>query len=213
MAEQSHERFDVLYNACVMVGPDGYVGKYRKTHQPLTERLTFYSGDGDYPVFDTRIGKVGLTVCYDKCYPEPARIQALKGAQILVSPTAWPCLSHSADDPDFKVSDIFALARASENMIFFVESTIGWSEEEPCMGHSRIIGPNPGQICATTGFDEEMAVADVDIEAEILNARLFAMGGSDLLKDRKPATYGMIAQVNKWNPISGDMGQFDWDED
>ena len=60
MAEQSHERFDALYNTLVVVGPEGFVGKYRKVHQPLTERIMFYSGSGDYPVFDTRFGKIGL---------------------------------------------------------------------------------------------------------------------------------------------------------
>jgi hypothetical protein len=84
---------------------------------------------------------------------------------------------------------------------------ISWSETEPMMGYSRILGPNPYQICATTGFDEEMAVADVDIEAEILKAKLYSMGGSDLLKDRKPATYNELAKPNKFNPISGDLGQ------
>lgn len=49
MAEQSHERFDALYNTLVVVGPEGFVGKYRKVHQPLTERIMFYSGSGDYP--------------------------------------------------------------------------------------------------------------------------------------------------------------------
>ena len=46
------------------------------------------------------------------------------------------------------------------------------------MGHSRIIGPNPMQTCATTGFEEGMAIADVDIKAEIMKARLASMAGS-----------------------------------
>lgn len=78
MAEQSHERFDALYNTLVVVGPEGFVGKYRKVHQPLTERIMFYSGSGDYPVFDTRFGKIGLMICFDKAYPEVSRTLALK---------------------------------------------------------------------------------------------------------------------------------------
>ncbi len=70
------------------------------------------------------------------------------------------------------------------------------------MGHSRIIGPNPMQTCATTGFEEGMAIADVDIKAEIMKARLASMAGSDLLKDRKPATYGELVKKNRRNPIS-----------
>jgi predicted amidohydrolase len=191
-----HKRFDVCYNACVLVGPEGFIGKYRKTHQPLTERLTFYSGSGDYPVYDTRIGRIGLTICFDKCYPEVTRTLALKGAQIILSPTCWPCITHSEDDPDFADYNIFSFARAYENMVFFAESNISWSGTEPMMGYSRIIGPNTYQICATTGFEEAMAVADVDIKAEVLKAKLYPVGGSDLPKDRKPATYTELTKPN-----------------
>ena len=205
MAEQSHERFDALYNTLVVVGPEGFVGKYRKVHQPLTERIMFYSGSGDYPVFDTRFGKIGLMICFDKAYPEVSRTLALKGAQILLCPTAWPSIEPSEDDNDFRAGNVFSFARALENMCFFMDSCVSGKFE---MGHSRIIGPNPMQVCATTGFEEGMAIADVDVEGEILKSRLYAMAGSDLLKDRKPATYGELAKPNRYNPISGDLGQF-----
>ena len=195
MVEQDQERFDVLYNTCVLVGPEGYIGKYRKVHQALAERLYMYPGNGEYPVFDTRIGKVGLSVCFDKAYPEVARILAIQGAEIIVAPTAWRCMDRTDEDPDFRLANIFAFSRAMENMVFYVEAT----HAGPCrMGHSRIIGPNPIQICATTGYDEGMAVAEVDIQQEILNARLAAMAGSDLLKDRKPGTYSILTENNPY---------------
>lgn len=207
MAEQSHERPDVIYNSLVLVGPEGFVGKYRKVHQPLTERIMFYSGAGDYPVFDTEIGKLGLMVCFDKAYPEVSRILALKGAEVLLCPTAWPSVEPSEDDNDFKLGNIFSFARAAENMVFFIDSCTAAQYE---MGHSRIIGPWPQQILATTGFEEGIAITgDVDIRSEIQQARLRAMAGSDLLKDRKPATYGPLVKPNKYNPMSGDLGQFE----
>lgn len=205
MAEQSHESWDMIYNTLVLVGPEGYMGKYRKVHLPLTERILMYPGDGDYPVFDTRIGKIGLMICFDKAYPEVARTLALKGADILLCPTAWPALEPNEDDSDYKAGNVFSFARALENMCFFVDSCVSGPYE---MGHSRIIGPNPLQVCATTGFEEGMAVADVDVRAEIAQARIASMAGSDLLKDRKPATYGELAKPNRRNPISGDVGQF-----
>lgn len=204
MVEQDPDDWDILYNVVVMVGPDGYVGKYRKVHLPLTERIMIYPGEGDYPVYDTRFGRVGLMVCFDKAYPEVARSLALKGADILVCPTAWPALEPSEDDNDYKAGNVFSFARALENMCFFIDSCLAGQYE---MGHSRIIGPNPMQVCATTGFEEGMAICDVDIQEEIMKARLYAMAGSDLLKDRKPATYGALAKPNKRNPISGDIGQ------
>ena len=205
MCEQDPEEFDIIYNALVVVGPEGFVGKYRKVHLPLTERIMMYPGDGDYPVFDTRFGRIGLMVCFDKAYPEVSRALALKGAQILLCPTAWPSIEPSEDDNDYKAGNVFSFARALENMCFFVDSCTSGPYE---MGHSRIIGPNPMQICATTGFEEGMCIADIDIEAEIMKARLASMAGSDLLKDRKPATYGDLCVPNKRNPISGDVGQF-----
>ncbi len=205
MTEQDPDDWNIIYNDVVLVGPEGYIGKYRKVHLPLTERILMYPGDGDYPVFDTRFGRVGLMVCFDKAYPEVSRALALKGADILLCPTAWPALEPNEDDNDFKAGNVFSFARALENMCFFIDSCASGPYE---MGHSRIIGPNPMQICATTGFDEGMAVADVDIQGEILKARLASMAGSDLLKDRKPATYGELVKTTKRNPISGDVGQF-----
>ena len=191
MIEQDKERFDVLYNTGVLVGPEGYVGKYRKVHQPLAERLYFYPGNGEYPVFDTRIGKVGLQVCFDKAYPEVARSLAVQGAEIIVSPNAWRAMERTEEDPDFRLGNVFAFARAMENIVFFVEATHAGPFR---MGHSRVIGPNPMQVCATTGYDEGIAIAEVDIQKEILNARLVAMAGSDLLKDRKPGTYSKLVE-------------------
>ena len=63
--------------------------------------------------------------------------------------------------------------------------------------------PNPGQIIATTGFEEEMVVAEVDVEEEINRARIFSMGGSDLLRDRKAGTYGELTKWNAYNPYWG----------
>ena len=200
MAEKDSERFDATHNVAVLVGPEGYVGKYRKVHLPLTERLYHYPGWGDYPVFDTAIGKIGLEVCYDKCFPEVARTLALKGAQIILGPTCWPNISGTLDDPDHKVHVTFSQARAMENMVFFVDSN---HSGQFMGGHSMIVGPNPGQIIATTGFEEGMAIAEVDIEKEIRHARIEAMGGSDLLRDRKAGTYGMLTQFNEFNPYWG----------
>lgn len=202
--ERSRDRQYAIYNSAVLVGPEGYIGHTQKTHQPLTERLMYHTGDGAYPVFDTPIGKIGFCICYEKTFPEISRILAIKGAEIIICPTAWPALSHSPEDPDFQIGNICTFARAFENQVIFVDSNHCGAYE---MGHSRIVGPKPNQIFATTDYDEGMAVADVDVQAELLDARLHTMGGQDLQKDRKPYLYKELCKSNKFCPMSGDIGQ------
>ncbi len=200
MTERDAERFDVLYNSAVLVGPEGFVGCYRKVHNPMTERLYYFPGN-EYKVFDTKIGKIGIMICFDKAFPEAARSLAVKGAEIIICPTAWPLNERSEDDDQLKLYNIFDYARTFENLVFFVGSDhCGEYEKEICAGHSRIIGPVGGyDLRATTGFDEGMAVADVDVQGDILKARCTAMGLENLIKDRRPDTYTELTKVTKYN--------------
>lgn len=79
-----------LYNSAILFDPEGeIIGKYSKTHfaQGYTINPSCYTPGEDYPVFQTPFGKVGMMICYDRQLPEPARILALKGAQILLVPS------------------------------------------------------------------------------------------------------------------------------
>ena len=71
-----------------------------------------------------------------------------------------------------------------------------------------IMGPKPGQCAATTGREEGWALADIDVEGDMNTARIFSMGGSDLLRDRKAGTYGELVQFNEYNPCWGGRGVF-----
>lgn len=196
MTEKDPEMKDVVYNCAVLVGPEGFVGKYRKVHLVLTERLIHWPGR-DIPVFDTKLGRIGMQICYDKFFPEVARTLALKGARIILSPTAWPAVSGKEDDPDLVAYLITARSRAIENSVVWVEANC-CNEYEA--GHSEIITPKAGEIVATTGFDEGMAVADVDVDAEILDAK--ARGAGDMMKDRRPDVYGTVLEPNGYCPYS-----------
>jgi len=205
MIERDPERCDVLYNAAVLVGPDGFVGRHRKVHQPGTERLYFFPGN-EYNVYDTRIGKVGMLVCYDKCYPETARSLVIQGAEIILCPTAWPTIEFSEDDGQFKIYNIFSFARAAENMVFWVEANCIGEESPPLKGagHSRILGPYPMDVRATTGWTEEaMAVAEVDIQKELVECRQLSMLMANLVKDRRPDTYGKLTEVGPYSLMNG----------
>jgi predicted amidohydrolase len=101
----------LLYNVATLIGPDGgLVGSYRKVTLPPGESDAGIMPGSEYPVFDTRFGKVGLMICYDGFFPEVARQLTINGAEVIAWPV-WGCNPHLAE------------ARAAENHVFVVSST------------------------------------------------------------------------------------------
>ncbi len=101
----------LLYNVAVLIDPDGRVqGKYRKVSLPRTEIEGGITPGEEYPVFDTRFGKLGMMVCYDGFFPEPARQLSIRGAEVIAFPV-WGC------------NPMLAAARACENHVYLVSST------------------------------------------------------------------------------------------
>jgi predicted amidohydrolase len=83
----SEKERDIVYNAQVLVGPDGYIGKQRKLHLSRDE-VNYYKGGRDILVFDVGRCKVGTVICYDNQFPEVARVLALRGADVILMPHA-----------------------------------------------------------------------------------------------------------------------------
>lgn len=101
----------LVYNVAVLIGPDGKVaGKYRKVCLPRSEIAGGIAPGNEYPVFDTRFGKVGMMVCYDGFFPEVARRLSIRGAEVIAWPV-WGC------------NPSLAAARACENHVYVVSST------------------------------------------------------------------------------------------
>ena len=101
----------IVYNTSVLVDRDGkLVGKYRKTHLPREEWESGITPGDEYPVFDTDFGKVGMMICWDLQFPEPARAMAAQGAEVILLPI-WGG------------SDVLAQARAIENHVFLISSS------------------------------------------------------------------------------------------
>jgi predicted amidohydrolase len=101
----------LIYNVAVLLGPDGKVaGKYRKVCLPRGEIAGGIAPGNDYPVFQTRFGKLGMMVCYDGFFPEVARELTNRGADVIAWPV-WGC------NPDL------AGTRACENHVYVVSST------------------------------------------------------------------------------------------
>jgi predicted amidohydrolase len=101
----------LIYNTCALLGPDGnLVGKYRKVSLPRSEIEAGIEPGHEYPVFETRFGKVGLMVCYDGFFPEVARQLSNNGAEVIAWPV-WGC------------NPLLAAARACENHVYVISST------------------------------------------------------------------------------------------
>ena len=196
MSERDKDRIDVLYNVNVLVGPEGFIGVYRKVHQPLDELHVFYPGQ-DFPVFETTIGKIGMLICYDQSFPEAARELALNGAEILVMTTAWPLTAIGSDyrtDHCMYLFNLYNRTRAAENQCFFIGSNhIGVSGDHDFCGHSRIVGAD-GVTLAELGYEEGMVMASIDVKADIIKARTESFLGLSQLKDRRPIAYKRIPE-------------------
>jgi predicted amidohydrolase len=101
----------LVYNSAVLLGPDGRIGgKYRKTCLPRSEIDAGVCAGSEYPVFQTRFGKLGMMVCYDGFFPEVARQLTIHGAEVIAWPV-WGC------------NPLLARARACENHVYLVSST------------------------------------------------------------------------------------------
>jgi predicted amidohydrolase len=101
----------LIYNVAALLGPDGkFAGKYRKVALPRSEISGGISPGDEYPIFDTRFGKLGMMVCYDGFFPEVTRQLAIRGAEVIAWPV-WGC------------NPMLASARACENHVYLVSST------------------------------------------------------------------------------------------
>lgn len=184
---------DHIFNAAVAVTGDGVLANHRKVHQPLREDENYAAGNS-FEAFDSPVGRLGMMICYDKAFPESARVLALDGAQIVVCMSAWPG-SRTNADPDLSKDrwtrrfDLFDRARALENQIVWVSANqSGTFGSLRFVASAKIVDPG-GDILAGTGVTAGVAVADVDVEQALEGARR-SMGH---LRDRRPETYGAAA--------------------
>ena len=159
MPELSEKTQATIYNTAVLVGPKGYIGKYRKmylpTHSVFEEKRYFRPGY-QAVAFDTEIGKIGLIICYDIFFPEVSRLTRLKGAQLIVCISASPAVRKT-------FFEILTAARAIENTAFLAYvNLVGIENGLQFWGGSRLIAPN-GKVLAKAKYDEEdLVMCDVN---------------------------------------------------
>ncbi|GAC66968.1 carbon-nitrogen hydrolase family protein [Gordonia soli] len=184
------------YNAAAVLDGDRIYGSYRKVHQPLGENMSYSSGT-DYRVFDTPVGRVGLQICYDKAFPEAARVMALDGAEIIASLSAWPAARTATaenlqEDRWTYRFNLFDMARALDNQVFWIAANqAGTFGSLRYVGNAKIVDPG-GNVLDSTLLDSGMAVADVDISGTFTAMR----GGMFHLRDRRPDAYGPLTDLD-----------------
>ena len=158
-------------NAAVLIGPEGYIGKYHKQNPAGTEAFEMEASREPCPVFDTPIGKIGLLICYDKVFPPVVRRMKLKGAEIILSPTAWPGMNRKLGGLDLMMQyhRWSGTNRALENGVVLVDanhSSPAGEDRGAEGGHSRIIHPLRG-VLSETGWEEAYAAAEIDPQAAV----------------------------------------------
>jgi N-carbamoylputrescine amidase len=178
-----------LYNSVVCVTGDGMLGNHRKVHQPLSEGASYDRGSG-FAAFDTPVGRLGMMICYDKAFPESARALALAGAEIVTCVSAWPTSrTNRAEDLSqdrwTQRFNLFDQVRALENQIVWLSANQSGSFGDlRFVASAKVVGPG-GEVLASTGLDAGMAVAELDVAAEVAAARRSMAH----LHNRRPEAY------------------------
>ena len=182
--ERSEKARAVLYNTAVLVGPKGFIGKYRKMHLPshsVFEEKRYFRPGYQAPTFNTDIGKLGLIICYDLFFPETTRLLRLEGTQFIICISASPAIRR-------KFFEVLTTARAIENTVFLAYvNLVGLENDLQFWGGSRIIAPN-GDVILQAKYDEEdLVVGRVDY-ADLKRAQVLV----PTLRDLRPELFELL---------------------
>lgn len=189
MPELSGKTQATVYNSSVLVGPKGFIGKYRKmylpTHSVFEEKRYFRSGYQP-AALDTELGKIGLIICYDIFFPEVSRLTRLEGAQLIVCISASPTMRRA-------FFETLTTARAIENTAFLAYvNLVGTEDGLQFWGGSRLIGPS-GKVLAKAKYDEEeMVLGTVDYD-EIRPVETFV----PTLRDLRPELFDKLKEASE----------------
>ncbi len=189
MPEVSKKTQATVYNTAVLIGPKGFIGKYRKmylpTHSVFEEKRYFRPGY-EPAAFQTELGNIGLTICYDVFFPEVFRLPRLKGAQLIICISASPAVRRG-------YFEILTAARALENTCFLAYVNLAGVEDGlQFWGGSRLVGPT-GDVLAKARYDEEdFVVCEADF-GDLRTAETFI----PTLRDLRPELFDKLKQLSE----------------
>ncbi|HIA14717.1 MAG TPA: carbon-nitrogen hydrolase [Nitrospirales bacterium] len=169
---------DTLYNSAVLIGPEGYVGRYRKMHLFMNEKDFFCPGDAGLPVFQRKNATLGLLVCYDWFFAEVWKILALKGADIICHPSNLILPRLAQQGIPF---------HAVTNRVFIVTANrIGTEGSLTFTGNSLIVEARGKILSSAPAAESHVDVVSIDLERardKTVTSR------NDLFGDRRPQDY------------------------
>ena len=184
LAEKHNNNY---FNSAVFIGPDGYIGTYRKTHLFFEEKKYFTPGDTGFKVWSTEIGRIGIMICFDWFFPESMRALALNGAEVVGHPSNLVMPYCPAAMP----------IRCLENRMFSVTANrTGTEQRNPdqilrFIGQSLIATPE-GKILLKAPRDTDiLMIADIELSLA-RNKSINSL--NDIIRDRRPEMYKNLTE-------------------
>lgn len=167
----------LYHNTAVVMEKDGSIaGKYRKMHIPddpaYYEKFYFTPGDLGFTPIETSVGKLGVLVCWDQWYPEAARLMAMKGADLLIYPTAIGYESTDVEDEKQRQRNAWIISQrghavanglpvVSVNRVGYEPDPSGQTNGITFWGNSFVAGPQ-GEMLYEAGEQEEIQIVEID---------------------------------------------------
>lgn len=200
------KRADGLYhNTAFVFERDGSVaGKYRKMHIPddpgFYEKFYFTPGDIGFEPIETSLGKLGVLVCWDQWYPEAARLMALKGAKILIYPTAIGWFEGDSDDEKSRQLEAWVAVQRGHsvanglpvvavNRVGFEKDDSGVMDGIKFWGNSFVFGPQGEQLFRADSQSELCKIVEIDMKRSEEVRRIWPF-----LRDRRIDAYANITK-------------------
>ena len=190
----------LYHNTAVVFDADGaLLGKYRKNHIPqdpgFEEKFYFTPGDSGYPVWETRFGKVAVLICWDQWFPEAARLAALRGAEILIYPTAigWlPEEKKELGEAQHCAWETVQRGHAVANGCFLAAvNRVGTEGDTEFWGQSFVANPYGEVVQRASSTEEEILLVDCDLAAVEDFRRIWPF-----FRDRRIETYEGL--IRRW---------------
>lgn len=183
MIESSHDK---LFNAAALIGPNGLISVYRKTHLPCLGADRFVdSGREPFVVHDLGGLKIGVNICFDASFPEVARVFTVLGADLVVLPTNWA-------DNAFKMATWVPRVRALENHIYYLAvNRVGWEGGYHFIGHGSICHFHGDYLHHADHDRDVIFTADIEPEAARQKKMIHCVGEYEIdrVNWRRPDLY------------------------